>query len=212
MALTLAPRAIENYASEHSTSASAALRRIEKETIKSARLPQMMVGHLEGAFLASLVRMQRARRILEVGTFTGYSALAMAEALPTGGKLTTLELDQEHGRMARQGWKRSPHGRKIKLVMGHALNILPALKGPFDFCFIDADKVNYGQYFEFCLSLLRKGGYVAIDNTLWSGEVLKPRDDTSRALHAFNRRVLLDKRVETLLLPLRDGVTLARKK
>ena len=212
MAPALVSPPIEAYASASSTPASPALRWIEKNTRKKTRLPEMMVGHLEGAFLASLVRFGGVKRVLEIGSFTGYSALAMAESLPPSGRVLTLELDPEHGRLSREGWKRSRHGKKIRQVMGHALSTLPLQKGPFDFCFIDADKQNYQAYFDLCLPLLRKGGLIAVDNTLWSGEVLKPRSPEALALARFNRSLKKDRRVDPVLLPLRDGISLAFKR
>jgi caffeoyl-CoA O-methyltransferase len=172
----------------------------------------MQVGHLEGAFLRLLARLVRARRILEIGTFTGYSALVLAEGLPAGGRLITCDVNPETGRIARRFWNRSSHGGKIRLSLGPALQTLRALKGPFDFIFIDADKENYIRYWDACLPKLRRGGLIAVDNVLWSGRVLAPRDATDRAIVAFNKRVARDRRVETVMLTLRDGVTLAWKK
>lgn len=172
----------------------------------------MQVGHLEGSFLRLLLRIAKARRVLEVGTFTGYSALAMAEGLPPGGRLITCDIDPVVTQIARKTWAKSPHGKKIELRLGHALKTLRKLRGTFDAVFIDADKENYIRYWELCVPKVRRGGILLVDNVLWSGRVLRPKDETDRAIVAFNRYVVSDRRVEAVMLTLRDGVTLAYKK
>jgi caffeoyl-CoA O-methyltransferase len=154
-----------------------------------------------------------ARRVLEIGTFTGYSALCMAEGLPDDGELITLDRDPEATRVARDFFDRSPHGRKIRLALGDALESLRALpaSSPFDLAFIDADKERYLDYYEEILPRLRPGGLLVADNTLWSGRVLDPQAATDRAIAAFNARLTSDPRVENVLLPVRDGLMLARK-
>lgn len=172
----------------------------------------MQVGHLEGSFLRLLVKIARAKRILEIGTFTGYSALAMAEGLPPAGRLITCDIDPLSTRIARTSWKKSPHGKKIDLRLGRATDTLRRLKGSFDMVFIDADKENYIRYWELCVPKVRRGGLLLADNTLWGGRVLHPRDASGRAIAAFNRHVVHDRRVEAVLLTVRDGLTLAYKK
>lgn len=203
---------IEDYSLLHSSSEDKLLKELAAETRKKTALPQMMVGHWEGQFLRFLVRSMKARRVLEIGTFTGYSALAMASGLPAGGSIVTCDIDSENTQIARKFWRKSGLGKKITLRLGHALRTLKTLKGPFDFVFIDADKENYENYWNAVLPKVRPGGVIAADNVLWSGRVLKPKNETDRALARFNQQVLKDKRVEVLMLPIRDGITLAIRK
>jgi len=182
----------------------------------TSRMPRstMQVAPEQGQFLQLLVRLTGARRILEIGTFTGYSALAMALALPRGGRVVSCDLSREWTDIAKKYWARAGVSRKITLKLAPALDTLRALKGPFDLAFIDADKENYQRYFERCLGLVRRGGLIAIDNTLWYGGVIDRRDrgaDT-RAVRAFNRRLHRDRRVEISLVPIGDGLTLALKR
>lgn len=206
------PDAIEDYAVRHSSPESTLFKALAKRTYAETRYPQMQVGHIEGSFLRFLVRVSGAKRVLEIGTFTGYSALAMAEALPKGGRLITCDIDPENTRIARDAWAKSPHGKKIQLMLGPAEETLKKLKGPFDFVFIDADKPNYINYWELCMPKVRKGGVIAADNVLWSGRVLNPKEESDHAIVRFNRHVIKDVRVEPLMLPVRDGITLALKK
>lgn len=203
---------IERYAEEHSADVPELLSRLERETQETMRSPQMLSGRTEGQFLRLLVKMIAAKRVLEVGTFTGYSALMMASALPEGGELETLEVDPEHAAVARRYFSESPHGHKIRIHMGPALDTLSRIQGPFDLAFLDADKANYLRYYERLVELLRPGGILAVDNVLWSGRVLAPEDEETRAIDALNRRASEDPRVEPVLLTLRDGVLVARKR
>ena len=174
----------------------------------------MLIGPFEGALLAMLVRLTGARRVLEIGTFTGYSALCMAEALPAKGKLTTCEIKPERADIARSFFARSPHGHKIKIHLGPALETLAGLpvSASFDFVFLDADKENYVNYYEAVLPCLRPGGLIVADNVLWSGRVLAPKKKSDRAVVRFNNHVRRDPRVECVMLPVRDGVSLIRKR
>ncbi len=203
---------IENYALLHSPEESGLLLELARETYAKTSLPQMQVGRMAGAFLRLLVRLTRAQRILEIGTFTGYSALVMAEGLPEDGRILTCDRDPETTAIARRFWARSPHGSKIELRLGPALETLKTLSGPFDMAFIDADKENYPAYWEAVLSLLRPGGLIVADNVLWSGRVLEPKEKSDHAISEFNRRVQNDSRVEAVMLTVRDGMTLAWKK
>ena len=205
------PEAIEKYAARHSTPEQALFKALARRTWAETEIPQMQVGHLEGSFLKLLVKISRARTILEIGTFTGYSALAMAEALPADGCLITCDTDPVATALAREFWARSPHGRKIKLRLGPALKTIPKVRGLLDLVFIDADKENYSRYWELCVPKVRRGGLIAVDNVLWGGRVLLPKSATDRAIARFNRRVVKDKRVETVMLTIRDGLTLAYK-
>jgi caffeoyl-CoA O-methyltransferase len=210
--VTLVPDEIETYAETHTEKPSPLLQALAKETRERMKQYQMLVGPLEGAFLRMLVRLVRARRILEIGMFTGYSALSMAEGLPEDGELITCDVDPEAEVIAQRYFAASPHGRKIRVRMGPALETMKTLSGPFDLVFIDADKENMIAYYERALALVPAGGLIAADNTLWSGRVLEPKAESDRAVAAFNQHVANDARVEKVLLTLRDGVTLAWKR
>ena len=203
---------IEQYAEEHTTAASTLLQELAAETRSTMQAPQMLTGPIEGRFLELLVSGLGARRVLEIGTFTGYSALAMAEALPEGGHIDTCDIEPAHVEVARRYIARSPHADKITIHLGPALETISALEGEFDFVFIDADKGNYGNYFEAVLPRLSERGLIAIDNTLWSGRVLDPPDDDSRAIAALNDKLVRDERVICVQLTVRDGVTLVRRR
>ena len=210
---TIIPQKIEDYCLRHSSARDKLLRELEKYTQRHCADAQMLIGPHEGALLAMLVSLTGARRILEIGCFTGYSALCMAEALPAKGKLTTCEIKPEHADIARSFFARSPHGRKIMLRLGPAIETLANLPGSttFDFVFLDADKENYVNYYEAVLPRLRPGGLIVADNVLWSGHVLAPKNKTDHAIVAFNKHVRHDPRVECVMLPVRDGVSLIRK-
>ena len=197
---------IEQYAFDHTSDEGELLRRLEEETYQKLETPQMTTGRLEARLLKLLARLVGARRILEIGTFGGYSALSMAEALPEDGTLVTCEMDPVAIAFARKYFAESPHGKKITLLEGPALESIKTLTGPFDMAFIDADKVNYSNYYEAIFPLIRQGGLIAVDNVLWSGRVLDPKDDSDRAIHQFNERVIKDQRVESVLLTVRDGL------
>ncbi|MGH9324053.1 MAG: O-methyltransferase [Vicinamibacteria bacterium] len=204
--------ALERYAEEHSSEAGELLERLERETRETMKSPQMLSGRTEGQLLRLLVASSSSKRVLEVGTFTGYSALMMASALPPDGELLTLEIDPRAAEVARRYFAESDDGSKIRLLMGKALDTLAGLSGPFDFAFLDADKENYPVYYERILELLRPGGVLAVDNVLWSGEVLGPMDEEARAIHALNERARRDPRVDHVLLTVRDGILLVRKR
>lgn len=208
----LIPKAIERYAHAHTSSESPLLAALAKTTHEKTEVPQMQTGHLEGSFLRLLVRAIEAKHVLEIGTFTGYSALCMAEGMPQGGKLITCDVDKTVTKIAREHWNQSHHGKKIFLELGPALGTLKKLKGPFDLVFIDADKENYLNYWNACLPKVRQGGLILVDNVLWSGRVLDPKDATDKAIVHFNEAVSNDKRVDLVMLTIRDGVTLAVKK
>ncbi|HYO51653.1 O-methyltransferase [Archangium sp.] len=212
MTLTLVPKDIEEYAQAHTERPAALFEELKQFTWERMAVPKMQVGHLEGTFLRMLVRLVGARRVVEVGTFTGYSALMMAEGLPEDGELITCDIDPKATEVARGFFARSPHGHKIHLRLGPALETLKSLQGPFDLAFIDADKRNYSHYYDALLPLVRPGGLVVADNTLWSGHVLAPQSEDDHAIVAFNTKVAADPRVEKVLLTVRDGMTLARKR
>jgi len=209
---------LQRYLAAHGARETALERELRRVT---QRLPQasMQIGAEQGALLQLLARLMRARRCLEIGTFTGYSALVVARALPAGGKLICCDLSEAWTAIARRFWKRAGVAGKIDLRLAPALETLDALlarggAGRFDFAFIDADKANYLAYYERCLKLVRRGGLIAADNTLWGGSVADPRDQSvdTRAIRAFNRRLLRDRRVDMALVPVGDGLTLALKR
>jgi caffeoyl-CoA O-methyltransferase len=203
---------IEAYAAAHTTPPDPLLAELADETRATMSSPQMLTGTIEGRFLELLVFASGARRVLEIGTFTGYSALSMAAALPDDGRLDTCDIEPTHVEVARRYIARSPHGSKITIHLGPALDTIAQLDGDFDLVFIDADKPNYASYFEAVLPRLSERGLIAIDNTLWSGRVLAPEDDHSVAIAALNDRIVADERVVAVQLTVRDGVTLVRRR
>ncbi|HEY6966752.1 MAG TPA: class I SAM-dependent methyltransferase [Burkholderiales bacterium] len=207
------PKKLAAYVAAVGVRETAVQRRLRAVTRKLPR-GSMQIGADQGAFMQVLVRAIGARRCLEVGTFTGYSALAVALALPPGGKIVCCDVSEEWTSVARRYWRQAGMQNKIRLHLAPALQTLKRLKGQFDFAFIDADKANLQAYFERCLKLVRRGGLVAIDNTLWHGTVIQPRDKSvdARAVRAFNRRLRRDRRVEIALVPIGDGLTLAWKR
>jgi len=220
----LAPRSLGlddrlyEYVLTHSVREPALLKELRAETSK---LPGagMQIGPDQGQFMALLVELTGARQALEVGTFTGYSSIAVARALPPDGRLIACDISEEFTSIARRYWAKAGVERKIELRLGPALETLDALlaqgrEGAFDFAFIDADKPNYSRYYERCLRLLRRGGLLAIDNVLWGGSVANPAidDEDTRAIRALNDRITSDERVSVSMLALGDGLTLARKR
>jgi caffeoyl-CoA O-methyltransferase len=203
---------IEAYAEAHSAAESDVCRMLREETYRTMEIPHMVVGPLEGAFLKMMVQLVGARRVLEIGMFTGYSALCMAEALPDDGALITCEIDQESAALARKYFARSPHGRKIAIRMGPALETLRGLTGPFDLIFIDADKGNYLNYYRRALELISPTGVILVDNVLWSGDVLihPPPDERTAVIQELNRTVAADPRVTSVLVTIRDGVLVVK--
>ena len=185
-----------------------------REATRRIPFGTMQIGPDQAALMQVLVRAIGAKRCLEIGTFTGYSALAVALALPPGGRIVCCDVSEEWTSIARKYWALARVSKKITLKLAPALETLKQLKGRFDFAFIDADKENYQRYFERCLKLVRRGGLIAIDNTLWHGAVVRPRDRSvdARAIRAFNRRLRSDRRVEIALVAIGDGLTLACKR
>jgi caffeoyl-CoA O-methyltransferase len=205
------PEDVERYVLDHSSPESKLHSKLAEETREKTGAPQMMVGHIVGLFLRSLVRTCGARRVLEIGAFTGYSALSMAEGLADDGVVITCDVDAEATAIAQNYWVQSPHGKKIDLRLGPALETIAAIDGPLDVVFIDADKVQYIDYWEAVVPKVRTGGVILADNVLWKGHVLDPQEPNAAALAAFNDHVVRDDRVEVVMLPIRDGLTLAVK-
>jgi caffeoyl-CoA O-methyltransferase len=208
----IVPEAIEDYVAAHTTPAPPLVEELYATTHeRMGERAGMLSGQIEGTFLQMLLGAMGARRVLEIGMFTGASALMMAAALPEDGHLITCDVDPAAIALARSYFARSPHGNKIEVREGPALETLRTLAGPFDLIFIDADKENYPAYYDAALPLLAPNGVIAVDNVLWSGRVLDPRDESDRAIAAFNDRVQSDPRVTNVILTVRDGLMLIRK-
>jgi caffeoyl-CoA O-methyltransferase len=205
---------VEAYAEQHSTPPTELFERLAAETRETTTAPQMMVGQLEGHLLAELVRLSGARRVLELGTFTGYSSISMALALPAGGRVITCDVNEETTAVARRYAEEAGVADRIDFRLGPALETIAGLDGPFDVIFIDADKPNYVNYYDVTLPLLADDGVMVVDNTLWSGRVADEGDDdeSTRAIRALNDRVRDDDRVENVLLTVRDGMNLIRRR
>lgn len=210
--MDIVAREAEEYAKDHTTPLSSLLEEIERFTLTGTPYPSMLTGRVEGRFLQLAVGLSGARRIVDIGTFTGYSALAMAEVLPDDGEILTIEHNPEHAGIAQGFFDRSASGRKITLRIGQALDILKALPDEnADLVFIDADKQNYSAYYKESMRIVREGGLILADNVLWYGRVFDPKDEESRAMAAFNELVKADQRSEKLFLTVRDGIYLIRK-
>jgi caffeoyl-CoA O-methyltransferase len=208
----IVPEDIERYAEAHTTPHPELLQRLAEETRTTLQRPQMLTGTIEGRFLEFIVYMTGARRILELGTFSGYSAISMAAALPPDGRIDTCEVEEEHAAVARRYIEEAGHADRITIHMGPAVDTIGRLEGEFDFVFIDADKENYVNYYEAVLPRLSERGLIAADNTLWSGRVIDEadQDESTLAIRAFNDHVRDDERVVSVMLSVRDGVTLIR--
>jgi caffeoyl-CoA O-methyltransferase len=204
---------IERYAVEHSTRDPELFRRLEEETRATTDWPGMMVGPLEGQFLGWLVWLSHARRILEIGTFTGYSSISMALQLPEGGRIVSLDVNEETTSVARRYAEEAGVADRIDYRVGKAIELLGELDGPFDLAFIDADKESYVDYYENVLPKLADEGFIVADNVLWSGRVLEENgEESTRAIKRFNDHVAADDRIECLMLTVRDGMTLIRRR
>jgi caffeoyl-CoA O-methyltransferase len=210
----MVPDDIERYAIEHTTPAEERMNALAEETRATLPSPGMLSGLVEGRLLEMLVWASGAKQVLEFGTYSGYSSLSMARALPPDGRIFTLEVDDKHAEFASRHIAASPFADRIEVMRGPALESVEKLAGPFDLVFIDADKGNYARYYEASLAKLAPRGLIAVDNTLWSGSVLHPdaddASDSARALAAFNDMVVADERVVCVMLTIRDGVTLIR--
>ena len=210
--LTLVPEEIEQYALEHTTDPGVPFNELADEVKREVPAAGMMSGPTVGYLLNSLVFATGAKRVLEVGTFVGYSSLMMASALPDDGELITCDVDPEFTAIARRYWDKSPHGMKIRLELGPALETMAGLEPGFDLVFIDADKENYPHYYERAMELISDRGLIAVDNVLWGGRILAPDTEDGKAIAALNDRIQADERVNNVLLTVRDGVMLIRKK
>lgn len=205
---------VNAYAERFTEPESPLLRTINRETWSEVLMPRMLSGHMQGRILSMIAQMLQPKRILEVGTYTGYSALCMAEGLTPDGKLHTIDVNDELENRVRGYFADSEYDSKIELHIGHALEIIPTLDEKWDLVFIDADKENYAAYYDAVIERLRPGGWIVADNVLWSGKVLDPEegmDAETRALHTYNQKIMKDERVASVLLPLRDGLMCCRK-
>jgi caffeoyl-CoA O-methyltransferase len=205
---------VERYAIDHSTPVEPMFERLAEETREKSDAPQMMVGALEGRFLEFLVRLKAAKNVLELGTFTGWSSISMARGLPEGGRITTCDVNEETTEIAKRYAGEAGVVDRIDYRLSPGLEMLETLNGPFDLVFIDADKENYVNYYEAVLPKLADDGVIVADNVLWSGRVVDEQNEEegTQAIRAFNDHVLADDRVECVVLTVRDGMTLIRKK
>ncbi len=203
---------LEDYVQNHSEKEPELLEQLVRETHLKVLQPRMLSGAYQGRLLALLSKLMAPKHILEIGTYTGYSALCLAEGLQEGGRIDTIDVNEELANIQRRYFNASGYGAQIKQHLGNAANIIPTLSGTFDFVFIDADKEQYPLYFDLILDRVRTGGLIIADNVLWSGKVIeKATDEATQSLQLFNKKVVDDTRVETVILPIRDGLTLMRK-
>lgn len=209
--MNLSPE-IENYCIEHSTRPSDLARELQLQTMNSVHGAQMLIGEMEASLLQTLIHLGRVKHVLEFGTFTGYSALIMAEALPSEGTVTTLDINPHTVALAKTFWERSVHGKKITSILKPGIEAMHEIDKKFDLIFIDADKSNYSNYLEWSLNHLTERGMIIVDNTLWKGKVLNPEQDKqTSAIHAHNEKAKkLEGYIKTLL-PIRDGMFLIQK-
>lgn len=212
MPLDITHPLIQQYAEKHTATENELLQKINRDTHANVLMPRMLSGHLQGRVLAMVSRMIKPQNILELGTYTGYSALCLAEGLTKGGKLITIDANEELEDRVRLYFNQSAYSNSIDYRIGKAAEIIPNLKESFDLVFIDADKENNGKYFDLLINRVTLGGFILIDNVLWSGKVVedKPDKDT-RSILLFNEMIQQDKRVENVLLPIRDGLMLMQK-
>ena len=203
---------IDSYSLNHTEAEAELLAELNRETWANVMTPRMLSGHLQGRVLSMFSKMINPKNIIEVGTYTGYSALCMAEGLKNEGILHTLDINEEYTSIAKRYFNRSKYSKNIKQHLGNALDIIPKLECNFQLAFIDADKENYSAYFDLIIDKMDLYGYIIADNVLWSGKVTKEKKDKeTTALDLYNKKVLADTRVETVLLPIRDGLMLSRK-
>ncbi len=204
---------LDKYVCEHTANESDLLKKINRETHLEVLQPRMLSGHFQGRVLSMFSKMIRPERILEIGTYTGYSALCLAEGLTPNGKLVTIDINEELASRVRGYFAESPYSQQIEYLISDAMTIIPNLKSQFDIVFIDADKSNYINYYHLVFSMVKVGGYIIADNVLWSGKVIdaSQHDKDTLLLREYNQLVHQDDRVEEVLFPIRDGLMIARK-
>ena len=206
------PEIISSYSLENTEKEPKLLSDLNRETWANVMIPRMLSGHLQGRVLSMISKMIHPTNIIEVGTYTGYSALCMAEGLKENGKIHTLDINEEYTLVAKKYFDKSDYTENIIQHIGDAVDVIPQLNYKFQLAFLDADKENYSNYFDLIIEKMDVGGYIIADNVLWSGKVTKEnKDEETMALHNYNKKMLSDKRVETVLLPVRDGLNISRK-
>lgn len=208
------PEALETYVINHSEDEPELLQQLTRETYQKILQPRMLSGHYQGRVLSMLSKLIHPKHILEIGTYTGYSALCLAEGLQKDGELHTIDVNEELMDFQRKYFEKSIYGDQIHQHLGNALDIIPKLDKTFDLVFIDADKENYVNYFHLIINRLKSGGIILSDNVLWSGKVIEPLDDkdiATKGILQYNQLLKEDKRLETVILPIRDGLTISRK-
>lgn len=205
---------IMDYAEKHSSDEPKLLQELRRETWQKVIAPRMLSGHHQGRLLSMISKMVQPKKILEIGTYTGYATLCLAEGLADKGVIYTIDINEELEEIQQKYFKKSGFSKQIVSLTGNALELIPAITETFDLVFIDADKVNYNRYFDLIITKLRRGGIILSDNVLWSGKVLKKvqkNDKDTQSLIVYNQRIKNEKSVETILLPFRDGVSITRK-
>lgn len=203
---------IDKYSKDHTTPESEDIQNLISSSDQELQYIDMLSGRVVGQLLKMIVKISGAKRVLEIGTFTGYSAVMMAEALPDDGEVVTLEMNLKYQKIAQNHFDNSDAGHKVKMIKGNAQSILKELTETFDLVYLDGDKLRYSYYFEQVMPMLNSGGLIIADNVLWDGTVLEPKDKKAKAIAEFNKMVVADDRVEQVLLPVRDGVNVIRKK
>ncbi len=208
------PKEIDEYSGQHTQSENKVLSDLNRETHIKVLIPRMLSGHIQGRILSMFSHMIQPKNILEIGTYTGYSAICFAEGMKPEGKLITIDINNELETMANSYFEKSGYGEQIEMKIGNAMDIIPELNLDFDLVFIDADKHNYSNYFDLVIDKVNKGGYIIADNVLWSGKVTTEEvntDNDTKALDDYNKKINADPRVENVLMPVRDGLMVARK-
>jgi len=208
------PEELEKYVELHTSEEPEILKKLSRETYAKVLMPRMLSGHIQGRFLKMICGMIQPKQVLEVGTFTGYSSICLSESLAPGGLIHTIDINEELSEMVNRYINEAGAEKKIKTYIGSALNIIPTIKETFDLVFIDADKKNYKNYFNLVIDRVRMGGYIMADNALWSGKVLEEQnktDEETLGIIEYNNMVMKDKRVDSILVPIRDGIMISKK-
>lgn len=208
---TLGIKSLEQYAEQHTKSIHPLLAELKQVTIDHTDAPQMMVGNLEGKFLQLICALSNAKSVLEIGTFTGYSTLCMADAVGPNGHVMTIDINADTSRIAQEFMSRAGFQDRVTFIIGDALEVIDDLNGDIDLVFIDADKIRYDSYYEKLLPRVKPSGFLIFDNMLWSGRVLHPQTADDHALNELNKKLTQDPRVENFLIPLRDGIQVVQK-
>lgn len=207
---------LSKYVENHSAVEPELLKKLNRSTWENVMLPRMLSGHLQGRVLSMLSKIQQPKTILEIGTYTGYSALCLAEGLASDGQLYSIDVNEELEQMVKEYWSQSPFASQMHFKLGNAMRIIPELNQKWDLVFIDADKENYANYFDLVIDSVNPGGLIIADNVLWSGKILiekeLEKDKETKSIDAYNKKVNQDSRVESVLFPIRDGLMICRKK